>query len=132
MNNFIYLFTRQRLEPPRCVNFNYSLKNIPIPSANTYKKRLIKKVECVIKRMRWKAFFFLTNGDDLEEGHPMEETLEFKSRKCPPQIDDLKPFEEDLIRLIENIKFKCLQSVLGHPQQRHKKDKELQRNAHPR
>ena len=73
--------------------------------------------------MKWKTFFFLTNGDDLEERHPMEETFEFKkyTRKCPPQIDDLKPFEEDLIRLIEKIKFKCVQPVLGHPQQRHKK-----------
>ena len=56
--------------------------------------------------MRWKAFFFLTNGGDLEERHPLEETFGFKSTKCPPQMDNLKPFEEDLVRLIKNIKFK--------------------------
>lgn len=82
--------------------------------------------------MRWKAFFFLTNGDDLEERHPLEETFGFKSRKCPPPIDNLTPFEEDLIRLIENIKFKKvsdqLQATLTNDI---KTNKELQRNAHP-
>ena len=46
------------------VNFNYSTKNIPIPSRNSFKKRLIEKVESVIKRMRWKAFFFMKDDDD--------------------------------------------------------------------
>ena len=94
------------MKHPRRVNFNYSLKNIPILSANTYKKRLIEKVESITKRMRWKAFFFQTNSGDLKETQLKEETFGFKSRKCPPQIDNLKPFEEDLLRLIGNIKLK--------------------------
>ena len=40
------------------VNFNYSLKNIPIPSNNLYLKTLIDKVSSLIRRMRWKAYFF--------------------------------------------------------------------------
>ena len=82
---------------------DYSLKNIPIHSGNTYRKWLIEKIESVVRRMRWKAFFFL-NGQD-------EETTDsalygFKSKKTPPQIEELKRFEEDLTTMIENIKFR--------------------------
>ena len=38
-------------------NFQYSLKNIPIPKDNAYLKCLIDKTEHFIKWMRWKAFF---------------------------------------------------------------------------
>ena len=40
------------------VTYDYSLKNIPIPSQRKYMKTLISKVESVVHRMRWKAFFF--------------------------------------------------------------------------
>ena len=39
------------------------MKNIPIPSRNTYIKKLIEKTESVIKRILWKAFFFEQNKD---------------------------------------------------------------------
>ena len=39
------------------IRFNYSLKNIPLPSPDSYRKRLIEKIERVIIRMRWKAHF---------------------------------------------------------------------------
>ena len=39
--------------------FDCSLKNIPIPSRDNYMRNLIEKVEGVLKRMRWKAHFFL-------------------------------------------------------------------------
>ena len=42
----------------RQFRFDYSLKNIPIPSLGAYFKNLIEKVESVIKLMRWKAHFF--------------------------------------------------------------------------
>ncbi|PIK38109.1 hypothetical protein BSL78_25061 [Apostichopus japonicus] len=101
------------MEQPNQVSFNYSMKNIPIPTANTYKKILIEKVENVIKRMRWKASFFLktcNNEEDDEEDdehHPAHtENFGFKSKKCPPQIEELRLFEDDLLRMIENVKFK--------------------------
>ena len=37
--------------------FEYSLKNIPIPGKNEYVRLLINKVQAVIRRVRWKAFF---------------------------------------------------------------------------
>ena len=47
------------------INYNYSLKNIPTASITSYQLKLIEKVENLIKRMRWKAHFFL-NGNNAE------------------------------------------------------------------
>ena len=44
------------------IQFNYSLKNIGLPKHYQYQKRLIDKMESVIQRMRWKAYYFL-NGE---------------------------------------------------------------------
>ena len=80
------------------------MKNIPLPPKNSYLKRLIEKVESVIKRMRWKAFFFDQNSDDKE--HVTDEKFGFKSRKCPPQNDEMDKFEADLMDMVKNIKFR--------------------------
>ena len=84
------------------INYNYSLKNIPTSSITSYQLKLIEKVESVIKRMRWKAHFFL-NGDNTEEIR--KETLGFKSRRHPPQPNELEMFEKDL-HIINSIKFR--------------------------
>ena len=84
------------------INYNYSLKNIPTPSITSYQLKLIEKVESVIKRMRWKAHFFL-NGDNTEEIR--KETFGFKSRRHPPQPNELEMFEKDL-HIINSIKFR--------------------------
>ena len=51
------------MDKPTRIDLGYSLKNIPIPPNNAYTARLIQKTESLIKRMRWKAHFFL-HGDD--------------------------------------------------------------------
>ena len=73
------------------------MKNIPLPPKNSYLKRLIEKVESVIKRIRWKAFFFDQNSDDKEQ--VTDEKFGFKSRKCPPQNDEMDKFEADSTEL---------------------------------
>jgi len=35
-----------------------------------------------------------------------KEMLGFNSRKYPPQIDEMKPFEDNQLTIIENIQFK--------------------------
>lgn len=92
-------------------NFGYSMKNIPIPSNSRYKYKLIEMVESVIKRMRWKALFFLNNynkGNNSENipDAVANNTFKLKSRKCPPQIKEMIEFETDLSKMIENIKFR--------------------------
>ena len=90
------------------INYNYSLKNIPTPSITSYQLKLIEKVESVIKRMRWKAHFFL-NGDNTEEIR--KETFGFKSRYHPPQPTELEMFENDLLHIINSIKFRNQKNI---------------------
>ena len=82
-------------------SLNYSTKNILIPSNSEYTKRLIEKVEDFIKRLRWRALFFL----NPESKSDNKETYGFKSPKSPPVIPQLKQFEEDLLCLIEDLQF---------------------------
>ena len=85
-------------------NFNYSLKNIPIPGNNEYILKLIEITENFLKRLRWRALFYLNpdlKGDNIN-------TYGFKSPKSPPAIPQLKPFEDDLLRMVEEVKFRTI------------------------
>lgn len=84
------------------ITFDYSTKNIPSSSKTLYSKKLIEKTELFLKRLRWKALFYL----NPEAKPKTTETFGFKSRKVPPTISELKEFEHELINLIRNIKFK--------------------------
>ena len=80
---------------------NYSDKNKPIPSTEDCKIQLISKMEKFIKRMRWKILDFLGNlhsSDKITAG--------FKSRNCPPIVQELENFENELMLLIKNIEFR--------------------------
>ena len=93
------------MEPPKRVSLGYSLKNIPIPPNELYMKRLIEMSESVMKRMRWRAFFYLGNEDEGDEQEDRKH-YGFNSRRCPPQIDELKSFEDDMVKLIGNVQFR--------------------------
>lgn len=82
-------------------NINYSNKNIPIPTKRQYTLSLISKIEKIIKRMRWKVLEFQGKLDDSGK-----ETYGFKSLKCPPPANELKNFENELLCMVKNIKFK--------------------------
>ena len=83
-------------------NISYSTKNIPLPSRNDYLQRLIEKTEQFLRRMRWKAHFFL-NPDTTSCS---KETYGFKSTKNPPPVEELKDFEDDMLKMIQSVKFK--------------------------
>ena len=100
------------------VNFKYSLKNVPVPGKKAYCKLLIEKVEAVIKRMRWKAFYYEKSIKESAEvcnspvstGSPKNEKgdcyqSKFPSKYCPPQNQLLNAFENDMYDLIRTIKF---------------------------
>ena len=83
-------------------NIGYSTKNIPLPSQNDFLQRLIEKTEQFLRRMRWKAYFFLNpNTSTISKN-----TYGFKSTKNPPPIDELKDFEDDMLKLVQSTKFK--------------------------
>ena len=96
------------MERLKRITLDYSLKNIPIPSVSEYRKRLIEKVESLLKRMRWRAFFYLSGSNDSAptECDDDDDHFGFPSRRCPPQVDELIPFEEDMVRLVESIEFR--------------------------
>ena len=83
-------------------NIGYSTKNIPLPSQNDFLQRLIEKTEHFLRRMRWKAFFFL-NPDASTSS---KKSFGFKSTKNPPPIDELKEFEDDMLKMVQSTKFK--------------------------
>ena len=73
---------------------------------NDYLHRLIENTEQFLRRIRWKAHFFL-NPDTVS---PSKETYGFKSTKNPPPIEELKDFEDDMLRMIQSVKFKQVNS----------------------
>ena len=87
------------------LQFPYSYKNIPIPSERSYLLQLTDKIELVIKRMRWKAFFY-----NQEENEVIPETYGLKTLNCPPKIKDMNDFENDLTDLPKKIKFRSTNS----------------------
>lgn len=84
------------------LNLNCSTKNIPIPKSKDYLKRFVEMTEKLIRRMRWRAFFFL-NPDAKQE---QNETYGFNSKKSPPKIPELNEFETKMTNLIQNIEFR--------------------------
>ena len=90
------------------INLGYFIKNIPIPSERTY---LLQLMGTVITRMRWKAIHF--NNSDSKDNN-IEENTEWyglKSPCSPRQIKELIPFENDLVELIRNIKFRKIRNT---------------------
>ena len=81
---------------------------------NNVNVKLIEKIESVIKRMSWKAFFHLNkNGKNEME----TEKIGFKSKNCPPpQCKELQNFEKDLQNIITCIKYRkstdCFQTKM--------------------
>ena len=51
--------------------------------------------------MRWKTLEFLGKLDSIRK-----ETYGFNSCKCPPNVDELSDFENELMLLVKNIEFR--------------------------
>ena len=84
--------TRKRGNKPNTkfenLRFGYSMKNIPIPKENEYMKKLIAQMKRIVKRMRWKALFFLKEEEEKYkslaeevEFYKKEDTYGFKTEK---------------------------------------------------
>ena len=89
------------------LKFDYSMKNIPVTTERRYLLKLIEQIEMVIKRMRWKVI-----SCDMKGNRIKTETYGLKSQKTPPPINELAAFENDLIELVKNIKFRTVQNQL--------------------
>ena len=83
------------------IRLDYSTKNIPLASRNEYTKLLLEKVESVIRRMRWKAFYMEKDDVDLSE-----EKFGFKSKRVPPKIEGMANFEREMFDMIHKLEFR--------------------------
>ena len=84
-------------------SFNYSLKNIPLPDKSSHTLKLMEKIESVIKRMRWKAYFYLNKETQEKQ---QKNTFGLKSWHHLPQCNLLEEFEKDVFDIIKSIKFR--------------------------
>ena len=113
------------------VRFDYSTKSIPIPPRNSHLiESYLEKVESVIKRMSWKAFFFDRNKQDNNDA-TNNDNFGFKSRKCPSQSSELDKFEADLLDMVHNIKFRNVNNKFQKKtQRRHQQNQEIDKSLH--
>ena len=82
------------------VKFNYSLKDIPIPSQQEYLMELISSVGIFISNLRWRCYHFLNPSN-----HDSKETFGFKTNNVAPTVDELKEFEHGIYDLVKSVKF---------------------------
>ena len=66
----------------------------------------MEMTESVIKQMRWRAFFYFKNESNEGDEHDDEQCYGLKSLKCPPKVEELKPFENDMMKLIKGVTFR--------------------------
>ena len=71
----------------------------------------MEKVEVVITKMRWKAIHFNNNNSIDNNKEENTEWYGLKSPCSPRQAEELIPFENDLMKLIRNIKFRKLETL---------------------
>ena len=88
----------------------YLSNNIPISSNWSYKLQLIEKIGPVIKRMRWKAFFYEQRGNKyISINHGL------KSLNYPPKTKEMTNFENGLTNLLKNINLRVKKSFFPAP-----------------
>ena len=90
----------------------YSFKNIPTPGKLEYTKQLVYSLEQLLRRMRWRAFYFLELGENnvsSENEEIKDENIVngkfsylFRSGTKPPYIKEMCNFEKELLELPKN------------------------------
>ena len=85
-------------------NFDYSLKNIPIPSPKTHLKGVIANTETFLQNARWKCFHYLL-PPKTNKKKTIPDTFGFKYPKSAPLVNELVPFEKDLNHLISTFEY---------------------------
>ena len=78
------------------LNLGYAEKNIGLHSKDLIKTTLVSRTEDLISRMRWKLFH-IRNPSNKDR----KETFGFRTTDSPPIMNELVPFEKDLINLIK-------------------------------
>ena len=85
----------------RKLQFNYSTKNIPIPSRDEYSYQLIHSVEKFVSNLRWRVKKH-NDPNDWDQS----EKFGFPSLKHPGAEQDLKQLELRLKAMVRNVEFR--------------------------
>ena len=75
------------MEDIKKVEFNYSLKDIPLANQKEYLTKLYDATSKFVNRLRWKLFF--CNNEDISPRESKEEDV-FKSNRSAPACDAIK------------------------------------------
>ena len=83
------------------VQFDFSLKNIPIPRKEDYLTELISSVSFFVSNLRFKVWHFLNpiNANDKKE------TYGFRTTQPAPSVAEIKNFENAIYDFVKNVKF---------------------------
>ena len=84
------------------VRFDYSMKNISIPTQREFIIELISSVEKFIKNLKWRAHHYLNPFQQ----NTQKKTFGFNSTSPPPKVAELEELQDMLYGLIINIKFR--------------------------
>ena len=87
---------------------SYSAKNIPVPSNIEYKLKLLETTGYFLNNARWKAYFFINPPQKRKQ----KETYGFRSTRLPETVVQLRPFENELLQVIEQLEFRETRSDL--------------------
>ena len=90
------------------LNIPYSQKNIPLHSKTSIRKQLVKRTEDFVSRMRWHLYHIRNPNPNNND----KKTFGFRTTTTAPFMDELKDFENDLFKMINNVKFKPTNSNL--------------------
>ena len=77
--------------------FDYSTKNIPIPTKKEYLIQLLYSVEKFIRNLKWRAHFFLNPSN-----RQSKETYGFKSIKAAPIVKDIRNFDNHFLNKLRS------------------------------
>ena len=65
-----------------------------------------KKIEIFIKKMHWRAIFFINNNKKATEDYKEGFSYGLNCGRSPLQVKDLIQFEDDLVRIVKELKFR--------------------------
>lgn len=86
------------------VTAEFSLKDIPLPTLDEFKKSYLVQANNFIKNLRWRVLFSDKKHKDSNNVDTSTKLFPFKSRKCPPSTKELDGFEKDLLNVTAEIK----------------------------
>ena len=84
------------------MNVDFSVKNIPLTDEKTYREMMIRAIEKFQRNLAWRVWHKLNPNN----GNRKKETYNFISTNPSPHLAELKDFKNDLMELLQKIKFR--------------------------